>query len=55
MKKQNVTQADLARRMQTSKAAVNRLLNPDNPSITLHTLMKAAQSLVKKISLSLDD
>jgi antitoxin HicB len=32
LKQQNLTQADLACKMQTSKAAINRLLNPNNTS-----------------------
>jgi antitoxin HicB len=55
LKQQNLTQADLARKMHTSKAAINRLLNPDNTSVTLHTLLKAVHVLGKKISLSIED
>ncbi len=50
---QNLTQADLAKKMGTSKAAISRLLNPNNTSLTLHTLLKAAQVLGKKIHLSI--
>lgn len=52
LKEQNLTQADLARKMNTSKAAINRLLNPRNTSITLHTLLKAASTLGKKVNLT---
>ena len=44
LEQEGITQAELARRMKTSKAAVNRLLNPNNPSITLHSLISAAQA-----------
>lgn len=54
LERENVTQADLARRMGTSKAAVNRLLNPENPSITLHTILKAAHALGKKVTFSIE-
>lgn len=52
---QKLTQADLARKMQTSKAAISRLLNPSNTSVTLHTLMKAAGVLGKKVSFTIKD
>lgn len=51
---QNLTQADLAKKMGTSKAAISRLLNPNNSSLTLHTLLKAARVLGKKIHLSIN-
>jgi antitoxin HicB len=35
----------MARRMQTSRAALERLLDPDNRSVTLSTMDKAARSL----------
>lgn len=52
LKAQNLTQADLARKMKTSKAAINRLLNPKNTSITLHTLLKVAHTLGGKVNLT---
>lgn len=55
LKQEGLTQTELARRMNTSKAAVNRLLNPENPSITLNTLAKAAQALGKQISFKLEE
>ena len=53
MKKQNITKTDMAKRMSTSRAALNRLLNPDNDSVTLGTLTKAANILGKKLILQL--
>ena len=35
----------LAKRMKTSRASLDRLLDPDNPSVTLSTLSKAATAL----------
>ena len=35
MKRQALTKVELARRMNTSRAALDRLLDPDNPSVTL--------------------
>ena len=53
MKTQNLTKAEMARRMKTSRAALDRLLDPENQSVTLHTMDKAARSLGKRLRLSL--
>jgi plasmid maintenance system antidote protein VapI len=53
MKTQNLTKAEMARRMKTSRAALDRLLDPGNRSVTLHTMDKAARSLGKRLRLSL--
>ena len=37
-----LTQVELANRLQTSRTQVRRLLDPDNTSITLSTLQRAA-------------
>jgi DNA-binding Xre family transcriptional regulator len=51
MKKANVSQAELARRMKTSRAAVHRLLNEDDPSVTLSTISRAAAALGRGVKL----
>jgi hypothetical protein len=43
MKKQRITKARMAGLMQTSRAQVDRLLDPENGSATLETLMRAAR------------
>ena len=53
MKSQNLTKAEMARRMNTSRAALDRLLNPENCSVTLNTMEKAARTLGKRLRLSL--
>ena len=53
MKSQNISKTEMARRMQTSRAALERLLDPENRSITLHTMDKAARSLGKRLRLTL--
>jgi len=53
IKKEQITKTALAARLDTSRAAVNRLLDPDNESITLLTLKKAANVLGKKLRLEL--
>lgn len=50
---ESITQTELAQRMKTSKAAINRLLNPENPSITLATLLKVAHALGKNLQISI--
>jgi antitoxin HicB len=53
MREQNVTKAEMARRMETSRAAVDRLLDPQNESATLITLEKAALVLGKRLQVAL--
>jgi antitoxin HicB len=49
----HMTKTDVARAMGTSRAAVDRLLDPNNTSVTLNTLSKAARVLGKKIEIDL--
>lgn len=53
MKEQHLSKAEMARRMNTSRAALERLLDPENRSVTLHTMDKAARSLGKRLRLTL--
>ena len=53
MKEQNLTVSTLARRMKTSRVAVDRILNPHNPSVTLRTLERAARALGKRWKIDL--
>jgi antitoxin HicB len=53
MEVQNLTKAEMARRMRTSRAALERLLDPENRSVTLNTMDKAARSLGKRLQLVL--
>ena len=55
MKEQNVTKAALARRMKTSRAQLDRLLDPENQSVTLKTLTRAAEILGMRIEIELVD
>jgi DNA-binding phage protein len=52
MDEAQITKVEMARRMGTSRVQLDRLLNPDNPSVTLATLVKAANAVGKKISIS---
>lgn len=53
MKKTNVSQAELARRMRTSRAVVHRLLDATDPSVTLATISRAATALGRSVRLRL--
>lgn len=53
MKARNLTKAAMARQMQTSRAQLDRLLDPDNSSVTLHTLHRAASILGKRLRVEL--
>jgi DNA-binding Xre family transcriptional regulator len=45
MQAKQITKTDMAARMHTSRAAVNRLLNEDDTSVTLATLARASLAL----------
>jgi predicted DNA-binding protein (UPF0251 family) len=49
MEEQNLTKTEMAERMKTSRAALNRLLDPANKSVTLQTLESAALALEKRL------
>jgi predicted XRE-type DNA-binding protein len=53
MKRARVSQAEMARRMNTSRAVVRRLLDANDPSITLATISRAATALGKSVRLRL--
>jgi len=53
MKSQNLTKTELAKRMRTSRSALNRLLDEQDASLTLTTLASAATALGKKVNLHL--
>lgn len=53
MQEQNLSKAEMARRMNTSRTAVDRLLDPSNESATLTTLEKAALALGRRLHIAL--
>jgi DNA-binding Xre family transcriptional regulator len=53
MKKKGLSKAEMARRMDTSRAALDRLLDPDNDSVTLQTLQSAAHALGGRLKIQL--
>lgn len=50
---QHLTKTQLAQKMHTSRAAVHRLLDPDNTSVTLNSIVKAMSVFGKKLQLSI--
>ncbi|MDR3417849.1 MAG: helix-turn-helix transcriptional regulator [Nevskia sp.] len=53
MKARKLTKMEMARRMDTSRAQLDRLLDPDNDSVTLATLSRAAAIVGRKVRLEL--
>ncbi len=53
MSERRITKAEMARQLRTSRAAVERLLDPTNTSITLNTMAKVAHLLGKRIEFAL--
>ncbi len=53
MTDQRLSKAAMAKRMHTSRAALDRLLDPDSDSVTLNTLFKAATAIGRQIHLEL--
>ena len=53
MKQQELSKTEMARRMHTSRAALDRLVDPENDAVTLSTLRKAATAVGREIRLEL--
>lgn len=53
MREQKLSRTEMARQMHTSRAVLNRLLDPENESVTLATLQKAASVVGREIRLEL--
>ncbi len=54
MKRKRITKTRMAQLMGTSRAVVDRILNPSNISITLQTMEKVADILGKRLHISLN-
>ena len=48
-----LTKIEMARRMKTSRSQLDRLLDPENTSVTLHTMQRAAAVVGKTLRLEL--
>lgn len=53
VKRRRLTKMAMASRMKTSRAALDRLLDPDNRSVTIGTLEKAAAALNRRLAVEL--
>jgi antitoxin HicB len=54
LKKADISQSELARRMSTSRAVVHRLLKGNDPSVTLATITRVATALGRKVKVTLN-
>jgi len=50
---QKLNKSQSAKRMKTSRSALERLLDPDDPSVTLLTMERAARALGKNIRIEI--
>lgn len=55
MQRKHLTKTAMAARMHTSRAAVNRLLDPANTAVTLTTMEQAAAAVGKRLRIILED
>lgn len=53
MEERQISKSALASMMRTSRSSLDRLLDPENPSVTLLTLESAALALGKKLNVQL--
>jgi DNA-binding Xre family transcriptional regulator len=53
MESRNISKTVMAKRMKTSRTALERLLDPENGSVTLQTLERAALALGKRLQINL--
>ena len=53
MQEQGISKTKLAKSMKTSRAQLDRLLDPENESVTLGTLTRAAQAVGRNLRMDL--
>lgn len=53
MQERGLSKSEMARRMHTSRAALDRLLDPENAAVTLSTLQKAAAVVGRELRMEL--
>ena len=53
MQENDLSKTAMAKRMQTSRSALCRLLDPSQPSVTLQTMDRAARALGKRLRIEL--
>lgn len=53
MKEQHISKVEMAKRLDTSRSQLDRLLDPSNDGVTLAVLSRAAQAIGRTIRLEL--
>lgn len=53
MEANKISKVAMAQRMNTSRSSLDRLLDPANNSVTLHTLQRAAMAVGKRLHIEL--
>ena len=53
MREQGISKAEMARRMGTSRAHLDRLLYPENDKVQLDTMQRAAEAVGRRVRLEL--
>jgi hypothetical protein len=53
MKEQGITKVEMARRLDTSRSQLDRLLDPSNDGVTLAMLSRAATAVGRKLNVEL--
>jgi antitoxin HicB len=55
MKKKKISKSEMARRMKTSRTQVERFLDPENESVQLDTIQRAAAVVGKRLIVIFED
>ena len=53
MKRQNLTKTEMAKQMKTSKAQLDRLLDPEKTGVSLEVITRAASVVGRKLRIEL--
>jgi antitoxin HicB len=53
MDRQHLTKSDLAKKLDTSRSQIDRVLDPNNDDVKVSTLRKAAEAVGQKLELRL--
>ncbi len=53
MKRQNLTKTEMAKQMQTSRAQLDRLLDPEKTGVSIETITRAASVVGRQLKIEL--
>ena len=53
MQEMGISKVEMAKRLDTSRSQLDRLLDPDNDNVTLATLSRAAKAVGRRLTLEL--